>query len=149
MKMKKSTIHTITKFLLVIFSILLVSGCRAEVERDKTPNVSSDAPLSEFIIGRWKYEGKYYYEGYGYTDISWEYDFVDDKIITIWTGDDGGTCNYKFTEPEVISVDCSPRMREIMKWSVKRNGQFLLIQRLDSEQLKGGGQLEFERVTGR
>jgi hypothetical protein len=40
-------------------------------------------------------------------------------------------------------------MIERMKWSVKRNGQFLLIQRLDTEELEGGEQLQFERVAER
>ncbi|HLO14105.1 MAG TPA: hypothetical protein VK206_04690 [Anaerolineales bacterium] len=147
--MKKSNIDITAKFLLIIFSILFVSSCRGETERNKTPTVANDVPLSEFIKGRWKYEGKYYYEGYGYSDISWEYTFVDENVIKIRRGDDRGMCTYKFIEPEIISIDCGPRMTEIMKWSLKRDGQFLLIQRLKTDELKGGEQLKFERVTER
>jgi hypothetical protein len=109
--------------------------------QSKPENISVDAPLSQFILGRWKYEG------YGNSDKLVEYTFVDDKVIKIWTGNDGGTCVYNFIEPEVISIDCSPRMIERMKWSVKRDGQFLLIQQLDTEELNGGEQLKFERVV--
>jgi hypothetical protein len=147
--MKKSISRNVVRLLLMIFSVLFASNCGIQMEQTKPEDIPADAPLSEFIIGKWKYEGKYYYEGYGYSDIFWEYTFVDGEVIKIWTGNDGGTCSYKFTEPEVISIDCSPRMTEIMKWSVRRDGQFLLIQRSESGQSNGGEQLQFERVTGR
>jgi len=133
--------RNVVRLLLIIFSVLFVSDCSFHIGQSKSENISVDAPLSEFILGRWKYEG------YGNSDRSVEYTFVDDKIIKIWTGYDGGTCVYNFTEPEVISIDCSPRMIEQMKWSLKRDGQFLLIQRLDTEELKGSEQLKFERVV--
>ena len=136
------------KFFLIAFTVLLLSSCKIEGEENKNPNLSTDTPLSEFIIGRWKYEGKYHY-GNSASDISWEYTFVDEKVIKIWTGDDGGTCTYEFIEPEMISIDCSPRMMDKMKWSIKRDSQFLLIQRLETEQSKGGEQLKFERVADR
>jgi len=125
----------------MVFSVLFVSSCGIETEQNKPQNISEDIPLSKFIIGKWKYEGKYYYKGYGYSDIFWEYTFVDDSIIKILTYSDGGTCSYKFIESEVILIDCSPRMIELMSWSVKRDGQFLLIQRT------GGEELKFERVA--
>jgi hypothetical protein len=147
--MKKSTIRVPVIPFWIVFSVVFVSSCGIQAEQSRLDDIPVGAPLSEFIIGRWKYEGKYYYEGYGYSDIFWEYTFVDEKVITIWTGNDGGTCVYSFIEPEVISIDCSPRMIEQMKWSVKRDNQFLLIQRLDTDELKGGEELKFERVTGR
>jgi len=126
-KNENTMIGNATKLLLIIFLILFASSCGIEKEQNRLPDISEDAPLSEFILGKWKYEGKYYYEGYGYSDIYWEYTFVDNKVIKIWTGNDGGTCTYKFIEAEVISVDCSPRMLELMTWSVKRDSEYLLI----------------------
>jgi hypothetical protein len=113
------------------------------MEQSQSKDIPADAPLTEFIIGRWKYEGKYYYEGYGYADIDWEYTFVDEKVIKIQTAEDSGTCRYQFIDSGVMSIDCSPRMLDVMTWSVKRDGQFLLIQR------NGGEELKFERITNR
>ena len=133
----------------MLVSLLFILSCGIFREQGEPAGFSDDMPLSDFIMGRWKYEGKYYYEGYGYSDIFWEYTFLEKNVIKIWTGNDGGTCSYKFIEPEVISIDCSPRMIDIMKWSVKRDGQSLLIQRLDNGNLKGGEQLKFQRVSSR
>ena len=147
--MKKSTINNVVRLLLAFFLAGLVSSCSTQVEQSKPRDIPGDTPLSEFIIGRWKYEGQYYFDGYGYSDIFWEYTFVDESVIKIWTGNDGGTCAYNFIELEVISIDCSPRMIELMKWSLKRDGEFLWIQRLETEELEGGEQLKFERVVER
>jgi len=147
--MNKPTSNNPASFLRIALLALFIVSCSTHSEQTEPQNISPETPLSEFIIGRWKYEGKYYYEGYGYSDIFWEYTFVDENIIKIWTGNDGGTCSYSFIESEVISIDCSPRTAELMKWSVKRDSQFLLIQRLKTDNLEDGEQLQFERVEGR
>jgi len=139
--MKKSTISNAARLLLIVFSVLSAFGC--EINQAQNQDFPTDAPLSEFIIGRWEYKGEYYFEGYGSAKIDWEYTFVDDKVIKIRTAEDSGTCSYQFIEPNVMSIDCSPRMLDLMTWSVKRDDQFLLIQR------SGGEELRFERVTNR
>jgi hypothetical protein len=112
----------------------------------ETLAVSEDTPLSEFIIGRWKYEGKHKYENSEYVaDVFWEYTFVDEQKFLIWTGNDGGTCADEFV---LLSIDCSPRMLDLMTWSVKRDGQVLLIQRLN-DPYGDGELLKFKRVKTR
>jgi hypothetical protein len=145
---KKTAFENSIKFILIIGSILISSSCGIAMRQSEPLDVSEDVPLSENIIGRWKYEGKHKYENSEYVaDVFWEYTFVDEKKLLIWTGDDGGTCAYEFIEAELLSIDCSPRMIELMIWSIKRDAQDLLIQRLDSEPYGDGELLRFERVT--
>ena len=141
--MNKISIVNIIKLFLIFVTVLVIVSCGIDGERNNFPDVSENMPLSKFMLGKWKYEGKYYFEGYGYSDIYWEYTFEDDKVIKIWTGYDGGTCTYEFIEEDVISIDCSPRMLELMTWSIRRDGQYLFIQRVNEEELR------FERVTER
>jgi hypothetical protein len=116
------------------------------MEQSESLYVPENVPLSEFIIGRWKYEGKHKFENSEYVaDVYWEYTFEDEKKLLIWTGNDGGTCAYQLIEAELLSIDCSPRMIDLMTWSIKRDGQALLIQRLDATY--GDGELlRFERI---
>lgn len=139
--MKKTSINNAIKFLPIFVVILIVANCESSGETKSIPDISEDISLSEFMLGKWKYEGEYYFEGYGYSDIYWEYTFVDDKVIKIWTGNDGGICSYEFIEENLISIDCNPRMQELMIWSIRRDGQYLLIQRMDEEELR------FKRFT--
>ena len=145
--MKKFAIKNSIRLFVIIVSILFGSSCRTDSK--ETLAVSEDAPLSEFIIGRWKYEGKHKFENSEYVDdVLWEYTFVNEKKLLIWTVNDGGTCAYEFIEAELLSIDCSPRRIDLMTWSIKRDRQDLLIQRLDAPY--GDGELlRFERVKMR
>ncbi|MBI5354547.1 MAG: hypothetical protein HZB50_18050 [Chloroflexi bacterium] len=145
--MQKTAFENSVKFTLIICSILIATSCSIGIRQNESLDMPEDMPLSEFIIGRWKYEGKHKFESSEYiADVFWEYTFVDETNLLIWTGNDGGTCTYKFIEAELISIDCSPRMIELMTWSVKRDDQDLLIQRLDSESYGDGELLRFERI---
>ena len=144
--MKQTAINYSAILILIIGLILFASGCRTRIEQSESLYKPENAPLSEFVIGKWKYEGTHKYENSEYiADVFWEYTFVDEKKLLIWTGNDGGTCSYKFIETELLSIDCSSRMIDLMTWSIKRDGQDLLIQRLDSPY--GDGELlRFERI---
>jgi hypothetical protein len=149
MKMKQTAIKSSATLTLIIGLILTASSCGSRMEQSESLYVPENVPLAEFIIGRWKYEGKHKFENSEYVaDVYWEYTFVDEKKFLIWTGNDGGACVYKLIEEELLSIDCSPRMIELMTWSIKRDGQALLIQRLDAPY--GDGELlRFERVNMR
>jgi hypothetical protein len=145
--MKKRVNRCSIKLFVIIVSVLFSSGCGTR--STETVGVSEETPLPQFLIGTWQYEGKHKYEGSeSVADVFWVYRFVDEKKLLIWAGNDGGTCAYRFIEAELLSIDCSPRMNELMIWSINRDGQDLLIQRLGGPY--GDGELlRFERVKTR
>src|SRR5687768_12615429 len=106
--MKKTTLVYLVRLALMIGSILVISACRTIISQRDSRSVSEDAPISEFIIGRWEYEGTHKYEKSDYVaDVTWVYTFVDKKNVLIWTTYDGTTCTYEFVEAELLSIDCS------------------------------------------
>ncbi len=105
--------------------LCVLSGCSTPATSQVA---SADEPLSDFMIGTWKYEGDYTYRGYTYRDSFWVYSFQRDHVLRIWTKYDSGTCRYEHSAPNKILVDCSPRALDVETWSVERDGEFLLIQ---------------------
>ena len=145
--MKKTILAYLIRLMVMVGFIFVTSSCGTIISQRESLSVSEDVPLSEFIIGRWEYEGTHKYENSDYVaDVSWVYTFVNNKNVLIWTTYDGTTCTYEFVEAELLSIDCSPRMIELMTWSVKRDGQDLLIQRLDNGANGNGELLKFTRV---
>ncbi len=138
-----------TAAIAVVLAAACCIGATASLADPAPKNVAADAPLSEFIIGRWGYRGLAFFKGYGNQQVYWEYTFRDtryhdpaqpgleinmwwdsgDKLLGMYTGD-GETCAYRFSGPDVLTVDC-PRSITVSTLSVKRHGQDLLLQWLD------------------
>ncbi len=119
-----------------------------------------NAPLSEFIIGRWGYVGPYCLDHAGQLDcydIDREYTFThtysDGKfghwqqrkvlageILTLWSPDlfgshfgsvDETRCVYRFVKEDTLSVDCPGRPTYDERLLIQRDGAALRVQWID------------------
>ncbi len=118
--------------------ICALFGCAVPATTDAHPD---DEPLSEFIMGAWKYEGDCTQNGYTYHDCFWVYTFERHNVLRIATENDGGTCRYELSAPGRVSVDCSPRLLDLMTWSIERDEERLWID------MEGWEPLPFQRLA--
>jgi hypothetical protein len=115
-----------------ILSLSLMFSCSVlNIEERSTPDFSADAPLSDFIYGKW--ESIESYKSDGKLDTShYEIVFVNNTIVKyMWFDEegkfiDGETYSYYFIDSNNIIVD-NKRIQGEETWLLERDGQKLNI----------------------
>jgi len=110
-----------------VLSCSLITGDQGSVQ-----DVPKDAPLSEFIIGKWKSVSAINSEG-NESSYKFEIEFVDQNTVDFaWFKLEGGfldgtTSQYSFIDSNTIFVE--DKRAGDQHWLLERDGQTLIIHR--------------------
>lgn len=131
--MKKVFVVVYTRIVLICLTgIAVLSSCFGDKPNKVIPVIPEDAPLSEFVIGKWKSENAIDENG---AEIPYKYtlEFVDSDTVEFanFTPDeyflDGITAKYGFTDSNTIFVNNKRIGREL--WLLERDDQTLIVHR--------------------
>ena len=115
-----------TRFLLLV--LLFLSACNNFVVTKTNVNPSGNAPLSEFILGKWQ-GVEQTHDFYGSYVKQYQIEFIDEKTLklTMSSPYDGFTeeFQYQFISPSTLKVENSRTKGG--EWQISRSGEKLLV----------------------